>query len=99
MSVHGLPLALFGQLGMGEILIVAIVGILLFGRRLPEVGKNLGKTIVEFKKGLNATTDEINRASSGNNNTQEVDQAPANPEPKRLPAKRPVKHIATSDEP
>ncbi len=98
MSVHGLPLALFGQLGMGEILIVAIVGILLFGRRLPEVGKNLGKTIVEFKKGLNATTDEINRASSSNN-TQEVDQAAEHPEPKRLPAKRPVKHIATSDEP
>ena len=26
---------------------------LIFGKRLPEVGKNLGKTIVEFKKGLN----------------------------------------------
>ena len=34
----------------------------LFGKRLPDIGKNLGRTIVEFKKGLNSTGEEINKA-------------------------------------
>ena len=37
-------------------LAVLVVGLLIFGRRLPEVGKNLGRTIVEFKKGLGGAT-------------------------------------------
>ena len=40
------------NLGMPELLLLAFLGLLLFGSRLPEVGKNLGKGIVEFKKGL-----------------------------------------------
>ena len=48
-----LPLAFFGNLGGPDLLIIGLVALLIFGKRLPEVGKNLGKTIVEFKKGLN----------------------------------------------
>jgi sec-independent protein translocase protein TatA len=50
-----LPLANIGSLFGVDGLIVLAFGLLIFGRRLPEVGKNLGKTIVEFKKGLNGT--------------------------------------------
>ena len=32
--------------------VILIIGLLLVGKKLPEVGKNLGKGIVEFKKGL-----------------------------------------------
>jgi sec-independent protein translocase protein TatA len=35
-----------------ELIVIALVAVLLFGKRLPEVGKSLGKGIVEFKKGL-----------------------------------------------
>ena len=35
------------------------IGILLFGNRLPEVGRSLGKGIVEFKKGLKGVEDDI----------------------------------------
>lgn len=56
-------LGLFGNLGPMEITIILMVGLLLFGRRLPEVGRGLGKSIVEFKKGLKDVTDEIDDAS------------------------------------
>ena len=56
-------LALFsGGFGPMEIALIAVVALLLFGRRLPEVGKSLGKGIVEFKKGLQGIEDSIDDA-------------------------------------
>ncbi len=49
--------------GMGEWLIIAAIGLLLFGKRLPEVGRSLGKGIVEFKKGLKGVEEDVERAS------------------------------------
>ena len=40
------------SIGPWEMAVIAMVGVLLFGKRLPEVGRNLGKGLVEFKKGL-----------------------------------------------
>lgn len=45
-----------------ELLIILVVGLLIFGSRLPSVGKNLGKSIVEFKKGIKGVEEEINKA-------------------------------------
>lgn len=56
-------LGLFTSLGPLEIGIILLVGLLLFGRRLPEVGRGLGKSIVEFKRGLRDATDEIDEVS------------------------------------
>ena len=41
-----------------------VIGLLIFGRRLPEVGRSLGKGIVEFKRGVKGLDEEINTASS-----------------------------------
>jgi len=57
-------LALFGQFGMPEILLLALVGLLLFGKRLPEVGRSLGRGIVEFKKGLSGVEDDVKAAGT-----------------------------------
>ena len=57
-------LALFGPIGWPEILVLALLGVLIFGRRLPELGKSIGKGIVEFKKGLTGIEDEVKNAGS-----------------------------------
>lgn len=52
------------NIGPVEMLVILGIGILLFGKRLPEVGRSLGKGIVEFKKGLRGIEDEIEEAST-----------------------------------
>ncbi len=49
---------MFG-LGGQEILLLLVLGVLLFGRKLPEIGRSLGKTMVEFKKGMKGIEDEV----------------------------------------
>ena len=53
----------FWMPGPWELAIIAIIALILFGRRLPEVGKSLGKGIVEFKKGLKEVQDEVTKTA------------------------------------
>ena len=42
---------MFGSIGGFEMLVLAIIGLLVFGpRRLPEIGRTLGKAMVEFRR-------------------------------------------------
>jgi sec-independent protein translocase protein TatA len=52
----------FGAPGLPELMIVGIIALLLFGKRLPEVARSLGKGIVEFKKGVRGVEDEVDTA-------------------------------------
>jgi sec-independent protein translocase protein TatA len=45
--------------GFWEWVAIAVVAVLLFGRRLPEVGRSLGRGVVEFKRGLREVEDEV----------------------------------------
>lgn len=51
-------------LGPQEMLVVLVIAVLLFGKRLPEVGRSLGKGLMEFKKGLNDIKSEVNSATN-----------------------------------
>jgi sec-independent protein translocase protein TatA len=55
---------MFG-LGPMEMVIVMGIAVLLFGKRLPEVGRSLGKGIIEFKKGLSGVADEFDISGTG----------------------------------
>ncbi len=57
-------LGFIGNMGPWEWMLILVLGLLIFGKRLPEVGKSLGKGIVEFKKGLKGVEDEVEQASS-----------------------------------
>ena len=48
-----------GMPGPFEMMLLAGLGLLIFGKRLPEVGRNIGKGIVEFKRGLKEAENEI----------------------------------------
>jgi len=53
----------FGMPGGSEWIILLVLGLLIFGRRLPEVGRSLGRGIVEFKRGIKGIEDDIDDES------------------------------------
>ena len=54
-----LPLAFLDFLGIQGFLILAILGVLLYGERLPEVAASLGKQLMQLKKSVQGIRDEI----------------------------------------
>jgi sec-independent protein translocase protein TatA len=52
----------FGFPGGWEWLLILAVALLIFGKRLPDVARSMGKSIVEFKKGLHDIKDEMDQA-------------------------------------
>ncbi len=50
--------------GPTELIVIGLVAVLLFGNRLPDVGRSLGKGIIEFKKGIKGINEEIDEAAS-----------------------------------
>jgi sec-independent protein translocase protein TatA len=80
--LFGVGFELFSPFHM---MVIAIIGILLFGKRLPEIGRSLGKGIVEFKKGLKGLEDEI-----------EVNATPRPDSPQALEPPRPPQRVTAS---
>lgn len=51
---------MFGNLGAGEIILILLVILLLFGaKKIPELAQGLGKGMKEFKKSLKDVEEEI----------------------------------------
>lgn len=56
------PFAFFTNLGPFEMITIGLVALLIFGNRLPSVMRSVGKSIVEFKKGVAGVEDELDQA-------------------------------------
>jgi sec-independent protein translocase protein TatA len=52
-------LAFLPSLGPMELALILGLGVLLFGSRLPSIGRSVGKSIVEFKKGLRGVNEDL----------------------------------------
>ena len=57
------PVLAFFSPGLPEMIIIGIIALLLFGKRLPEVARSLGKGLVEFKKGVRGIEEEVDSAT------------------------------------
>ena len=71
---------MFGGMGMGEMVLVFLVVLLLFGaKRLPEIGSALGKGIREFKGSVREIEGELKAADR-----PRYTPTPREPEPRRI---------------
>lgn len=62
--IFPVPAIFFGIPGWIEIIILAMLILLFFGKRLPNAMRSMGRSIVEFKKGVRDADAEDNNADS-----------------------------------
>jgi len=62
---------MFG-LGPVEMMIIGVLAVLLFGNKLPEVAKNMGKSFSDFKKGMHGIEEEVNTSTRNTAATSRV---------------------------
>jgi len=60
--MNSLLFGMFGMPGHLELLIIAGLALLLFGHRLPSLMRSAGRSVVEFKKGVQGIEDDIDSA-------------------------------------
>ena len=73
-------LALFQDIGPPEIIIILLLALLLFGaKRLPEIGRGLGKGLREFRSGVKGMTDEVKSGMDADAKPQAVPRADTTP--------------------
>jgi sec-independent protein translocase protein TatA len=76
---------MFGIFGLGpqELIVILIVGVILFGRKLPDLGRSIGKTVVEFKKGMKGVEDDLTNDTSAASSKQAIEHETPRP-PQRV---------------
>jgi sec-independent protein translocase protein TatA len=68
---------MFEGLSPSHLIIVAVIALLLFGDRLPEVMRSIGKGVMEFKKGMRGIESAIESAANSPSSTTSQAQVEA----------------------
>ena len=64
-------LLFIGNLGAGEIIVIALIVLLLFGgKKIPELMKGLGKGLRSFKEGMNNIENDIENSGTEKSNNE-----------------------------
>ena len=71
---------MFG-VGVPEMFVLSMIGLLLFGKKLPDVARNLGKGMAEFKKGISGFQDELQGKNSYSSSAYTPTPSAKRPEP------------------
>jgi sec-independent protein translocase protein TatA len=86
---------MLGSVGLPELIVIFTLALIIFGpRKLPELGRSLGKSLAEFKRASNElrnTLDEEVRLDE--------ERAARTPEPAALPSSEPVRAAAATESP
>ena len=85
---------MFGSIGMHELIIIFVIALIIFGpRKLPELGRSLGKSLAEFKKASNELRNTLEEEIRIEEQKEAAaKQAPAAPTPATPVAEEPVRH-------
>jgi len=70
-------MTMLAMIGWQELVVIAVVAVLIFGRRLPDVGRSLGEGLLEFKKGLRGVKDDVQETAEQADDALRTDQADA----------------------
>lgn len=73
---HSLVNLAFFLPGHTEWIVIGVIALLIFGKRLPDVARALGHSIVQFKRGINDVQDQIEDNSSGPHRHSPLDHTP-----------------------
>ena len=65
-----------GMPGPFELIVIAFIGLLIFGKRLPNVARSIGKSIVEFKRGVRDIKEDVDESSSTADKNRLLDSKP-----------------------
>ena len=86
---------MFGSIGMSELLIIFVIALLVFGpRKLPELGRSLGKSLGEFKRASNDLRNTLEEEIHVEEQTRRDPPAPA---PAPAPAAEAPEHDAAGN--
>lgn len=83
-------MALFQQLRWQEILIILFIALLLFGaKRLPDIGKSLGRSLREFKTATKGLSDDVREGMEEDEETSATPEPPSRPDEREPSGGRP----------
>jgi len=85
---------MFGSIGMPELIIIFVIALIIFGpRKLPELGRSLGKSLAEFKRASNELKSTLEEEIRIEEQQQQRSAETAKP---AVPAPAPTLHQETT---